>query len=98
MEIAPIDRLAAEIHFARARENLRALAALLQPLGPDMASGALGTAITTATRALDSAAQALDSNAVDGARVTCPFCGNRVVRAASLCGACWRRLAPSQGI
>jgi len=34
MEITPSDRLAAQIHFAKARENLRALAALLQPLTP----------------------------------------------------------------
>ncbi len=34
MEFTPSDRLAAEIHFARARESLRALASLLQATHP----------------------------------------------------------------
>lgn len=94
MEIAPNDRLAAEMHFAKARENLRALAALLQPAGAGAASSVVATAITTAARALDGAAAGLGPDAVDSARVPCPFCGNRVVRGATLCGTCWRKLAP----
>ncbi len=97
MEFAPSDRLAAEMHFAKARENLRALAALVKPVGPGTSSGAVSAAIATASRALDGAAQALDPNGPDAARVPCPFCGNRVVRGATLCGACWRKLVPPQG-
>jgi hypothetical protein len=96
MEITPSDRLAAEMHFAKARESLRALAALLQPLAPGAASGVLRTAIAAAVGALDGAAPALDANAVDAARVGCPFCGNRVIRTATLCGSCWHRLAPPE--
>ena len=97
MEFTPVDRLAAEMHFAKARENLRALAALLPPLGPDGASGVVRAAIATAVGALDGAAHALDANATDAARVACPFCGNRVMRAATLCGSCWRKLDPARG-
>ncbi len=97
MEFTPVDRLAAELHFTKARESLRALATLLQPLAPDVASGVVRAAIATAVGALDDAAHALDVNAVDGARVACPFCGNRVMRAATLCGSCWRKLDPSRG-
>jgi hypothetical protein len=96
MDFTPVDRLAAEMHFAKARDNLRALAALLQPLAPDAVSGVVRAAIATATGALDGAAQALDENAPDAARVACPFCGSRVMRSATLCGACWRKLAPSR--
>ena len=92
MEFTPSDRLAAEIHFAKARESLRALAALLQPLAPGVTSDAVRAAITTAAGALDGAAHALDANGPDAARVACPFCGNRVMRAATLCGSCWRKL------
>jgi hypothetical protein len=97
MEIAPDDRLAAEILFARARESLRALAALLRPSPPDAAAGVLGAAVATASRSLDGAGATLDPRAADGARTACPGCGNRVMRAATLCGFCWRRLDPSRG-
>jgi hypothetical protein len=97
MEFTPVDRLAAEMHYARARESLRALAALLQPQGPAASSGVVRAAIATAGGALDGAAAALDPDAVDAARVACPFCRSRVMRAASLCGACWRKLPPSRG-
>ncbi len=92
MELTPSDRLAAEICFAKARESLRALAALLQPLAPGVTSNALRAAVTTAVGALDGAAQALDECAPDAARTPCPFCGNRVMRAATVCGACWHKL------
>jgi len=97
MEFTPVDRLAAEMHFANARESLRALAALLRPQAPGVASGVVHAAITTAAGALDGAAHALDVTAADAARVACPFCGNRVMRAATLCGSCWRKLDPSRG-
>lgn len=97
MEIARVDRLSAEIHFAHARENLRALAALLQPAASDIAPGVVGRAIAGAAGALDGAARALDPGAPDGARVACPFCGNPVVRAATLCGFCWRHLHAARG-
>jgi len=96
MEFTPVDRLAAEMHFAKARESLRSLAALLQPRAPDVASGVLHTAIATATGALDGAAHALDVNAADAARVACPFCGHRVMRAATLCASCWHKLDPAR--
>lgn len=92
MEFTPSDRLAAEIYFAQARESLRALAALLQPLAPGVTSNAVRTAITTAVGALDGAAQALDASSPDAARIPCPFCGNRVMRAATVCGSCWHKL------
>ena len=93
MEFMPTDRFAAEMHFAKARENLRALAALLVP----QASGAVRAALATAVGALDSAAAELDPDASDGARIACPFCGSRVMRAATLCGSCWRKLSPVHG-
>jgi hypothetical protein len=96
MEFTPSDRLAAEIHFAKARESLRALAALLQPIAPGVTAEAVRAAITTAVGALDGAAQALDASAPDAARTACPFCGSRVMRAATLCGSCWRKLGPSR--
>jgi hypothetical protein len=96
MAFTPSDRLAAEIHFAKARENLRALAALLQPLAPDVTSDSVRAAITTAVGALDGAASALDASAPDAARSPCPFCGSRVMRAATLCGACWHKLDPAR--
>lgn len=96
MEFTPVDRLAAELQFAKARESLRALGALLQPLAPDLPSGVVRAAITAAAGALDGAAHALDANGVDAARVACPFCRNRVMRAATLCGSCWRKLDPSR--
>jgi len=92
MELTPSDRLAAEIYFAKARESLRALAALLQPLAPGVTSDALRVAVSTAVGALDGAALALDACAPNAARTPCPFCGNRVMRAATVCGACWHRL------
>jgi len=95
MEFTPSDRLAAEIHLAKARDSLRALAALLQPLTPGVTSDAVRAAITTAVAALDGAARALDASAPGAARVACRFCGNRVVRAATLCGSCWHQLDPS---
>ena len=95
MEFMPVDRLAAEMHFTKAHDNLRALAALLQPRGTEVSSNVLRAAIATAVDALDNAAHALDANAVDAARVACPFCEGRVMRAATMCGRCWRRLSPS---
>lgn len=97
MELTPSDRLAAEIHFAHARESLRALAALVQPLAPGVTSDAIRAAITTASGALDVAAHALDGNGLDAARVHCPVCGNRVMRTATLCGTCWHKLDPIAG-
>jgi|SRR5579871_4043522 len=96
MEFTPSDRLAAEIHFAKARESLRALAALLQPLAPGVAPNAVRAAITSAVGALDGAAPALDATAPDAARTACPFCGSLVMRAATLCGGCWHKLDPSR--
>lgn len=96
MEITPSDRLAAQIHFAKARENLRALAALLQPLAPGVTSDAVRAAIATAGEALDVAAHALDASATDAPRIACSFCGNRVLRTATLCGSCWHKLAPAE--
>jgi hypothetical protein len=96
MEFTPIDRLAAELYFAKARESLRALGALLQPQTPDGPSGVVRRALATAVGALDGAAHALDANAADAARVACPFCGNRVIREATLCGFCWRKLDPAR--
>jgi hypothetical protein len=97
MEFTAIDRLAAETYFASARESLRALGALLQPQLPNVPSGVVRAAIATAVGALDGAAPALDASADDAARIACPFCRNRVVRAATLCGSCWRRLSPTPG-
>jgi hypothetical protein len=96
MEFTPSDRLAAEIHFAKARDSLRALAALLQPLTPGATSNAVRAAITSAAGALDGAAAALDAGAPDAARTACPFCGNQVIRAATMCGSCWHKLDPSR--
>jgi hypothetical protein len=97
MDITPSDRLAAEILFAQARDSLRALAMLLGPLAPGITSDAVRAAVTTAASALDGAAHVLDGNALDAARVACPFCGNRVMRTATLCSSCWRKLDPSRG-
>lgn len=97
MEFMPVDRLAAETHFATARENLRALAALVRPRGPDVPPGMVGAAIAVAVSALDGVAQALDMNGEDSARIACPSCGSRVMRAATLCGSCWRKLDASRG-
>ena len=97
MEFMPTDRFAAEMHFAKARENLRALTALLVPQASGDASGVLRAALATAAGALDGAAAELDPNGADGARVACPFCASRVMRAATLCASCWRKLAPVQG-
>lgn len=72
MEVLPAGRLAAEIHFATARGNLRALVALVPVRGPDVPPGMVGAAV--ATSALDGVAHALDENADDAARVACPFC------------------------
>ena len=88
----PTDRFAAEMHFAKARENLRALAALLVAQ-----ARRIYAALATAVGALDSAAAELDPDAADGARIACPFCGSRVMRAATLCGSCWRKLSPVHG-
>ena len=96
MEFTPSDRLAAEIHFAKARESLRALAALLQPLAPGVTANAVRAAITTAAGALDGAVLALDASAPDAARTACPFCGSPVMRAATVCGSCWHKLDPSR--
>jgi hypothetical protein len=95
MDFTPSDRLAAEIHFARARESLRALATLLQPLAPGVTADAVRAAITTACGALDGAARALEASAPDAARISCPFCENRVMRTATLCGSCWHKLDPT---
>jgi hypothetical protein len=92
MEMTPSDRLAAQIHFAKARENLRALAALVQPLAPGVTPDAVRAAIAAAAEALDVAAHALDANAPDAARIACSFCGNPVLRTATLCGSCWHKL------
>ena len=97
MELTPSDRLAAEIHFANARDSLRALAALLQPLAPGATADVVRAAITTASGALDGAARALDASAFDAARTPCPFCRNPVMRTATLCGACWHKLDPTTG-
>ena len=92
MTFTPSDRLAAEIHFAKARESLRALSVLLHPLPPDITADAIRAAVASAVGALDAAADALDGSAVDAARVRCPYCPNRVMRTATLCGSCWRKL------
>lgn len=97
MEITPSDRLVVQIHFAKARESLRALVAILQPLPPGVTSDAVRAAIRTASEALDVAAHALDGSAPDAARVPCPFCGNRVIWTATLCGACWHKLDRAVG-
>ena len=97
MEFTLTDRLAAEMHFAQARESLRAVAALLNPQGADGTSGVVRAAIATAAGALDGAAPALDAYAADAARADCPFCGSRVMRTAALCGSCWHKLDPAQG-
>lgn len=96
MEFTPSDRLAAEIHFAKARESLRALSALLHPLPPGVTSDAVRAAVTSAVGALEVAAHALEGSAADAARVPCPYCPNRVIRTATLCGSCWRKLDPAR--
>jgi len=97
MEFMPADRLAAEMHFATARENLRALVALVPVRGPDVPPGMVGAAVAIAAGALDGVAHALDANAADAARVDCPFCKGRVMRGATLCGSCWRKLDAPRG-
>ena len=96
MEFTLTDRLAAEMHFAQARESLRAIAALLPSQAADGASGVVRAAIAAAAGALDGAAPALDAYAADAARADCPFCGARVVRTATLCGSCWHKLDPAR--
>jgi len=97
MEFTLTDRLAAEMHFAQARESLRAIAALLPPQAADGTSGIVRAAIATAAGALDGAAPALDAYAADSARADCPYCGARVMRTATLCGSCWHKLEPTRG-
>jgi len=66
MEMTPRDRLVAEVLFGQARQSLRALAALLQPLAPGVTADALREAIARAIGALDGAAHALDASALAG--------------------------------
>jgi hypothetical protein len=80
MEFMPTDRFAAEMHFAKACENLRDRSALLRPQASGAPSGVVRAALATAVGALDGAAAALDPDAADAARVACSFCGARVMR------------------
>jgi hypothetical protein len=48
MEFMPSDRLSAEMHFATARESLRALVALVPRRGPNVPPGMVGAAVAIA--------------------------------------------------
>jgi hypothetical protein len=62
----------------------------------DGEEGAVRAAIAAAFGALDDV-QTVVTDPREATRVACPFCGARVMREATLCFSCWRRLAPSAG-
>jgi hypothetical protein len=93
LELNPRDRLLVEACLATARERLRALGGLLDDEGPGL--GVLRVAVISALGALDDA-HALVADPREAARVACPFCGYRVMSDATLCLACWRKLAPTR--
>ena len=92
MESNTLDRPTIERRLADVRERLRSLGALL-----DAGGGAAGVAIRDALAASLGSLEAVQSLVTDpreAARVACPFCAARVMRAATLCFSCWRTLEP----
>jgi hypothetical protein len=85
------DRSKLESLLTAARERLRALGGLLGPGAVEVV--VVRGAIADALGALDDALLEISPPSDDG-RVPCPTCGYRVMRAATLCLSCWRKLDP----
>jgi hypothetical protein len=94
MESGTLDRPTIERHLAALGVRLRALGALFEAGGGE--AGAIPAAIAAAFGALDDV-QTIVADPRDATRVACPFCGARVMREATLCFSCWRRVVPSAG-
>jgi len=93
MESNTIDRPTIERHLATVKDRLRALGALLDA-GGGQAGIATRAALASSLGALEEV-QSLVADPREAGRVACPFCAARVMRAATLCFSCWRRIEPS---
>jgi hypothetical protein len=94
MESSTLDRPTIERYLAALRARLRVLGALLDPGGGEAA--AIRAAIAATFGALDDV-QTVVTDPREATRVACPSCRARVMREATLCFACWRKLAPGAG-
>jgi hypothetical protein len=91
------DRIVARGHLDGARGALRQLAAAASSGGNSLSTEVVRGAVQIAISSLDEVGRSLALDEPDVQRVACPFCGNLVMPAASLCGFCWRKLTPKSG-
>jgi hypothetical protein len=93
MESSALDRPRLASHLATIGDRLRALLGLLDA-GRGEGGENIRAAVASALGALEDA-QSLVVDPRESTRVPCPFCGTRVMPAATLCLSCWRRLDAS---
>ncbi len=89
MESKALERPTIERYLATVRERVRALGVLLGPAGNE--SGAIQAAVAFTVVALDDM-QSFVTDPREATRVACPFCASRVMRDATRCFSCWRKL------
>lgn len=75
----------------RVRERLRALEGLVAPHG--IGGGSLQVVVAAASTALEDALSIV-TDPREAQRVACRYCAYRVMRDATLCLSCWRKLDP----
>ena len=97
-----MDRSGPDFDFARqslqgAGVALRQLLAAASPSGPSIPADQIRGASENVVRALAEVDKALAADAAP-ARIACPFCGRKIMPAATLCGFCWRHLEPKPSV
>jgi hypothetical protein len=90
MESNTLDRPTIERHLAAVRERLRSLGTLLDAGGGE--AGIVARAALASSLGALEEVQSLVTDPREAGRVACPFCAARVMRAATLCFSCWRKI------
>jgi hypothetical protein len=77
-------------------EGLRILAGMARPGEAAIATTAVNGAVVALRAQVDEVVRlnALADGEPDPMRVPCPFCRQLIMRRATLCGFCWRKLVP----
>jgi hypothetical protein len=91
------DRAAVFHQLRAAQESLRHLAALLAAGGGSVDGKVAGGPTAAAQGQVDEAVRllALKGGLSEVGRVSCSFCGQMIMPAATLCGFCWRKRTPT---
>jgi hypothetical protein len=91
------DRAAVFQQLRAAQESLRHLAALLTAGGRSVDATVARGPAAAAQGQVDEAVRllALKGEPSEVGRVSCSFCGQLIIPAATLCGFCWRKRTPT---